>query len=187
MKAIFYVSLILLAIGTTTAETYTIPLQEGWNLISIPIDPNNNTIQNNIKPNIDAIYGWNPVTQDWVYLTYEYENWWGNLTTIEAGRGYWIHATKKQNLTIEGTTPNNPNILLLQGWNLIGLKTKQPLNTTDIKIEYTELYTYYYDWVYRVYAYNSWFGNLNTIEAGKGYWIKINQPYDMINYIITPN
>jgi hypothetical protein len=100
MRNIILVSLIMLTIGLANAETYSIELHTGWNLISTPLEPDNNSLWNNINSDIDAVYSWNPVTQDWTYQTYEYMSWWGNLTTFEAGRGYWIHATKKQNLTI---------------------------------------------------------------------------------------
>jgi hypothetical protein len=158
-------------------STFTIHLHEGWNLFSIPLMPENTSLDavlKEIKDKYIAIYTYE---FDWEYRVYAYGRTFGCLREIKPEKGYWIKMKENANLTIHGSILKNPQIFLHPGWNLIGYPSlsKKPLNEVVIQVNplYTAIYTYEEDWVYKVEAYERWFGNLNEMKPGKGYWIKM--------------
>jgi len=167
-------------------ECFVLHLRRGWNLVSFPLNFSNSSIFSVLK-DIDGkytdiyAYGF-----DWNYKVYAYDMWFGDLSSIDPARGYWINMKEDVNLSILGYTLKNASISLHPGWNLIGYPYLQskPLDeiTVQIDSEYTDIYTYdssTNDWVYRVYAYGTRFGSLNEMEPGKGYWIKMKNATTM--------
>jgi uncharacterized repeat protein (TIGR01451 family) len=153
-------------------ETYTLNLKPGWNLISVPIRPYNTTLSDVLAPiagKYTDVAAWNG---QWAYRSYAYGSWFGDLATIEPKKGYWIYMTEAANLTIHGGAINSFNITLYGGWNLIGWPSTQSVPLSDLTINYVDFATWEDGrWVYRSYAYGDWFGELDTIEPGKGYWV----------------
>ena len=91
---------------TITAYNFTISLNTGWNLFSIPIVPLNTTISEVIK-DIHSNITENGI---WTYINGEWKTWKpgsilnNNLDTLTAGYGYWIQMKESENLTIYGST-----------------------------------------------------------------------------------
>jgi len=127
----------------TTAEYYAftvmvyswkINLSAGWNLISIPVMPVDNSIQSVL---FDQLYSSLPGGYEYVVWSYQYdastdENKWlksrrtgyGDLDYIEPGHAYWINMSSSDILygwgdkLIAAQTP--PSKTIISGWNLIG-------------------------------------------------------------------
>jgi uncharacterized repeat protein (TIGR01451 family) len=168
-------------IGSPPVEseaTYTLNLNKGWNLISIPVKPTDTSISAVLAPiagKYTDVAAWNG---NWEYLSYAYGDWFGNLAVIEPKKGYWLYMNEPAELKVTGTTDYDRSTTLYYGWNLIGSTSTQPvaLNTALASIEgrYIDVATWNNgQWVYRSYAYGDWFGDLNTFEPGKGYWLNI--------------
>ncbi|ODS36489.1 hypothetical protein BEH94_02515 [Candidatus Altiarchaeales archaeon WOR_SM1_SCG] len=167
--------------GNDTPEpaisSYTLELNKGWNLISIPIKPENLSISAVLAP-IEGKYTdvatWNGA---WEYHSYAYGDWFGDLAAIEPKKGYWIYMTEPSELEVTGTTNYDRETNLYGGWNLIGSTSTEPaaLDTalSSIAGKYIDVATWNGAWEYRSYAYGDWFGELDTIEPGKGYWINM--------------
>ena len=105
---------------------YELELTPGWNLISVPGTP--------ADPSLDAVLPpagrVSPVLSyqdgDWVTAVANADGeWGGNLSTIEAGPGYWVFATTFETLSplIPETDPTFvPQAMRVDyGWNLVGV------------------------------------------------------------------
>jgi hypothetical protein len=81
-----------------------IPLSEGWNLISIPLVPDDSSVAavtSGISGNFRIIYGYDNSTKAWKgYIP----GIGGRLTTMEECKGYWIDMMEADNLTVSGTS-----------------------------------------------------------------------------------
>lgn len=110
----------------TIATHYSISLSEGWNLISIPTVPTEDTsidiVLGESKSKIDSVWMYDAVEDKW--YVYHTDGSPSDLDTMTAGYGYWISATGDAiiegygSLFTEAQTP--PQRQLAGGWNLIG-------------------------------------------------------------------
>lgn len=105
----------------TVVKAYILNLKAGWNYISIPVEP----IDNSIKTVLSSI--WNYVESVWSYQNGKWLSWvtaWdsGDLTKIISEYGYQIKLTQDANLTVAGI-PNTDKISLIIGWNFVGLRS----------------------------------------------------------------
>ena len=116
----------------TAAPTYTIPLQTGWNLVSIPIQPANTTLEcvlMSISGLYDQVQHYDRFTGWRTYSAYR-PAILNDLADIDHTMGIWIHATANCTLVLTGTPPIFTSIPLYAGWNLVGYPTLN--NTTSI-------------------------------------------------------
>ncbi|MDR1761098.1 MAG: hypothetical protein LBR55_01465, partial [Bacteroidales bacterium] len=155
--------------------TQTIELASGWNLISIYVVPENAAIEEifaasmvavDIIKNADGFYkpGMPEALQ--------------SLTEMHAGYGYLVKMKSPVTLTVEGKAVLNVSIPLKQGWNLIGYPFAQPQATTDVLAPIwtnTETIKNFDGFLDKTS------GNLNTMKAGEGYYIKVTSDVEF-NY-----
>jgi hypothetical protein len=66
---------------------------------------------------LDILWGWDGANQQW--LSYIPSRQTNSLTSVESGKGYWIHLSGPDLLLIQGN-PGSSVISLAAGWNLIG-------------------------------------------------------------------
>jgi hypothetical protein len=108
--------------------TYTIPLRQGWNLLSTPLIPEDEAIDKvleNITGKWDCIQLYNSTDTDhWkTNLTYRPEQL-NDLNSLDYKMGFWINITEPGVfLTLKGQIPDNTVIPLYAGWNLVGYPT----------------------------------------------------------------
>ena len=112
--------ILLLTCSLANAEsTGTVPLVQGWNLISLPVQPANASIAS-VLSGIKGAYEvvWAYPNQAW--QVYDPNDSGGStLTSMQAGMGYWIKMSSAKTLSVSGIAP--PSSLSLQtGWNLVG-------------------------------------------------------------------
>ncbi|MFN3528017.1 MAG: isopeptide-forming domain-containing fimbrial protein, partial [Candidatus Altarchaeaceae archaeon] len=158
-----------------------IHLKKGWNLISLPTQPINNSIDYVLAPIKDKYTDVFTYDNGWIYRSKYMNKWFGNLNEMDIGKGYWIKVTEDCNLTIIGYYIDNWKIELKKGWNLVGVVGCGSININNLSftdqsnntVEYTDIFTYDNQWIYKSKYMDKWFGSLNTIEPGKGYWIKV--------------
>jgi len=166
-----------------TAQNILIKLNSGWNLISLPLmpdDPNVNSVLSPISGNYSIIWTYNASDTADHWKKYDPSTPFGNdLTTMEPGKGYWIMMTSDDTLPNSGTMPEPADIELWSGWNLIGYNSLNPQTITDALSSINGNYSII--WAYNAsdstdywkkYDPNTPFGNdLANMEPGKGYWI----------------
>jgi hypothetical protein len=155
------------------AASASIPLREGWNLISFPLDPENKSVEavlGNIGNRYQAIYGFDGSEYS-IHIPGDTGN---TLNRIDAGRGYWLLMDETASLTINGN-PAPSSVQLKSGWNLAGYNSlsAKPLTTalSSIAGKYGAIYSFETAAnSYRGYAPGA-LDELTTLEPGKGYWI----------------
>jgi hypothetical protein len=167
------VKLVSLSGGTPQQPISTVlSLLQGWNLISLPIQPSDTAIEkvlSSINGKYNAVYA---------YDGNKYEGYvpgsLADLKKMEQGRGYWIHMTVAANLNLSGTLQSK-NVQLKANWNLVGYNSMQatPVQQALSSISGKFSVVYGYD-----AASKSYIGyvpgstnNLSSLEPGKGYWI----------------
>ncbi len=159
----------------------TIKLSKGWNLISLPVKPLNNTIDS-VLSQIDG--KWTDVftysNGRWIYKSEYMNKWFGNLDKMDVGIGYWIKVSEDANLTVIGDEIVDWKINLTKGWNLVGVIGCSDENIGNLAfsnsgkdVTFTDIFGYENRWVYKSEYMNKWFGDLNELRTAKGYWIKV--------------
>ena len=91
-------------------ETFSKPLCEGWNLISLPLVPENNSAGAVLSGvSCDAVYRYNATSKQFEVAD-----------VMNPGTGYFVHATADCRWEYSGTLYNSMDVSLEQGLNLVG-------------------------------------------------------------------
>jgi len=160
-----------------------IQLYTGWNLISLPLMPEDTSITSllsSINGNYSIVWAYNASDTADHWKKYDPGAPFGNdLTTMEAGKGYWIMMTSNDTLFVTGDVPGSTDIILKAGWNLIGYNSLvgQPIENALASVSGNYSIIWAYDTSdtadhWKKYDPGAPFGNdLANMEVGKGYWI----------------
>jgi len=161
-----------------------IPLNQGWNLISLPLIPNDS----DIEVVLAGVSGIGTVNTVWsyeneVWYSYNSANNTGNtLSTMEDGKGYWIYMNNAGGvLTVSGTEtsvgdenniPSIPSYSVNPSWNLIGFKSVTEITAGD----YINNYISNPVSNYSIWKFNKGYSSLSSsdyMEPGYGYWLNV--------------
>jgi len=172
-------------------------LKEGWNLVSVPRELENPSIEAVFEgiTTVDRIYYYDP-TSGWKWAIYSDGSWdtSGGLTTIDDGKGYWIHATAETNvtLTLEEINPleTPPTYQVKAGWNLIGYTTLSLETSTPIDVYLQNLYTGFGSKWTKLYRYTPgtgyematpWYTDyFDTFDLTRGYWLYCSEDGEIV-------
>ncbi|RME14743.1 MAG: hypothetical protein D6797_08140 [Bdellovibrio sp.] len=179
--------------GRATAgsrSVFTYHLKAGWNLISLALIPDNHHVEQ-LFSSLDGFY-----TAVYAFAYNRYQNEWkiyipgapsdiNTLDWVDESMGIWIYMTEDHDFVLNGNTILNTEIKLGDGWNLISFPsnvnlsfndTLRVLNETfDLVYEYDPTYPPDYWRVYNKY-WPEILNDLNTLQAGFGYWVHTNYP-----------
>jgi uncharacterized repeat protein (TIGR01451 family) len=163
-------------------EEWTVTLDEGYNLISLPLIPDNPDIAA-MMTGIDFIKvsqyvnDGDPTPDDW--FAYNPPPAPSDLSTMEDGWGYWINMNTAgpPHLTFSGqelvADPMSlpPSYPVVEGWNLIGFKSTTPKLASDYLAGIDGKYV-------MIYGYDGSFFIVGTpgheyLEPGLGYWLAV--------------
>jgi hypothetical protein len=161
--------------GNDAAATFTVSLERGWNLISLPVQPPNTdigTLLSSIAGRYDIVWGFE--NGDWKSFDPARPQF-STLTALLPGRGYWIEMNRAATLSVPGP-PVAGDVPLSAGWNLVGFNfmggVRAPSALEALSDRVAALWTYSAG-VWRVFdPQNPGFSDLQWLEAGYGYWIK---------------
>jgi len=148
------------------SPSFTKELTEGWNLISLPLIPDDNSV--------DAVLA--GVSQDAVKLYNATSKEFEDASIMDPGIGYFVHVTAADTWEYEGYQPVSPlTIDLKSGLNMIGV-----LNDSISISDVMESISYHYvaRWnttIEEFEIYNqiapTTFHDFTTMGAGEGYFI----------------
>ncbi len=177
-----------------------VPLQQGWNWVSLNVDNADMTI-NNLLNSLGSPEVGNNITvkrKDGQTATYTqiatpiiYANQWsGNLTQLDNKQAYLIHLSHAPDtLRIPGKPITTySNIDVLSGWNWIGFQpqTAQPIGDALSSLNLRNLDLLKGQQAFSQYhkGTDTWFGPLRFMEPGKGYKLKLKdgQTYNDLTY-----
>jgi hypothetical protein len=186
-------------IDVTEETTWTlpfvvpIPLAAGSNLISLPLEPLNPSISvltEQLSPCLLQVLTYTRDAEG--YDTWSYYDPLqldlSTLSTMEAGKGYWIDMACPGEITVVGNRSTNP-ITLTPGLNLVGYNSLTPLPVSEalssIPNKYTFVWGYKDDqWTYYDPA-DETGSTLQVFTPGSGYWIEaIEETIWTLPYII---
>ena len=125
-----------------------------WNMLSLPLDVQDAHYQTLFPNSIEGtLYTWNGI----------YEN----KDTMKTGSGYWLRFSAADVVNIAGIGVNTIDIDLIAGWNMIGgVNCSIPLASVvdpgGIIVPGT------------LYEWTGTYIPSETIDAGKGYWVRTN-------------
>ncbi|MFH1194347.1 MAG: YCF48-related protein, partial [bacterium] len=130
----------------------------GWNLMSVPY--------NSPSMNIDDLF---PTATSQAFV---YNGMYTVIDSANAGQGFWLKFGSPQVTSVCGEVATE-NITLKRGWNIIGPYDQ---NIAVANISTTPLGILSSDFFEFTGVYNS----VDTLEVGKGYWVKSAQDGEMI-------
>jgi alpha-tubulin suppressor-like RCC1 family protein len=129
-------------------ETFDFHLNQGWNLISLPLTPSNTDLSQ-LFQDYEAAYG--------------YKNGAYNpVTSFIPGEGYWLKIPSQKVYTISGQPYHSYTTDFFDGWHLIGAPTNG-ITPDDMSIKVIFRYV------------NGGYEQAFTLLPGFGYWIKIGE------------
>jgi len=127
-------------------------LNQGWNLISIPVIPNNTDL-NALFEDAEIAY---------CFIGGEYVS----VSVLQPGYGYWLKVPSDNSYIIKGARFSNHAYLFKTGWQLIGPIFKE---TVHLKDNINGIYRYngeYYDFV-------------EHLQPGFGYWVNASKNFSI--------
>jgi len=127
-------------------------LSANWNLISLPIIPEN--------PSLTDLF------ED-AEVAYKFDGTYQLVTTLEPGIGYWVKLTSGGVYSITGRNFPQCNVTLTPGWHLVGSinATATPITDPDGEIIV-------------MYGFEETYSEVTEFVPGKGYWVKVNNGCD---------
>jgi hypothetical protein len=147
----------------------SLSMQQGWNMVSLNVTPENNSISSIFTPimnNVQAIK-----SPEGVYLP---SNPFNTLAALTEGKGYFVKLSSQSELEISGEPVNTNNpIALARGWNLVGFTPQVSLPVHEalaslgnalIQVKGSQ----------GVYEPGNPYNTLFTMSPGNAYWIKTN-------------
>ena len=181
------------------AYSFDIDLEEGWNLISVPVIPMDQSIEvvlNDVMGNLSGVWTYDPLNPNAVdgWLSYA-PGVPSNLDTMTAGYGYWIYMENPDTLTVSGTlmapgqTP--PMRTLVPGWNLIGHYGVYPKLGECALSSMINTYTGMPRWVDPLWGFEdgaffavyTWWYEEGYMNPGYGYWIALGSDQPEVMYV----
>ena len=158
-------------------ETFSKPLEPGWNLVSLPLTATDMTVTNVIDTSLsgsyDALYKYDASAHSFVPLS--------SSDTMDNGVGYFINMTAADTWTYTGAAYESIEVGLSKGLNCAGW-TNTSANLPGALNSIAGKYNYVARWnaseqIYQVYEPHApepqtgMFNEFWTMDRGEGYWI----------------
>jgi hypothetical protein len=162
--------------GTTPSEeTFSKSIYEGWNLISLPLVPTDNSASAVLSTvTYDAVYRYNATSKHFEGIE--------STDAMDPGTGYFVHVTSESTWTYSGTAYTSIDISLKQGLNMVGwLNCSKDVG--DALSSISGEYYYVARWnataekfeVYNPVAPSAFNDDFTTMDRGIGYFISAKQ------------
>ncbi len=152
---ILIVSFCISSFAQTTTSTQSIKVEAGWNLMSLPVS---------VSDGRKSLIFQNAISEAFIY-----QNSYLPKDTLQNGFGFWLKFDSTETISITGETVLEDTIEVRTGWNMIGsLTVPVAVNTITSDppgIITSQFFGYNQSGVYQ---------ETDTIQPGKGYWVKVN-------------
>lgn len=153
-------------------------LVRGWNLISIPVSPANPTPAAVFASIADSLRAaWAYQAGAWLAYFPAAPAAVNNLAAVDETMGLWLEMDAARTLTVQGSLPDNPQIPIAAGWNLVGFPAAkaQPVETglASLGDGYSAVWGYRDgQWVVYFPGAPPGMNSLDTLLPAEGYWIR---------------
>jgi hypothetical protein len=164
-----------------------VQLYAGWNLISLPLIPNDPSAQNMLtgmgaRKSLSVVWAYVGTPRAWKYFMPGKSS---TLTTMNDGYGYWFYMSKADILFVDGTVipPAGmpPSYALVAGWNLVGFKSQPNADETKSVGTYLSSISGSYDlnnvWIYENPG-GAWTraDSGYVLQPGQAMWVLMTAP-----------
>ena len=137
-----------------TRGTFLLHLDRGWNLVSLPVQPQNPDCAT-LLPAANRRAGvWRHVPGAEDYRS---------VTRLDPFTGYWIYAPRPVAIRVPGLLAQPARVVLALGWNLIGPATELPVARLPDGVRAV--------WRWDVAA-RSYERETGALQPGEGYWVQ---------------
>ncbi|MBV6419962.1 MAG: hypothetical protein DAHOPDDO_01188 [Ignavibacteriaceae bacterium] len=141
-------------ISPGAATQSSVSINNGWNLLSVPLAASDMTGTTLFPTAISPFYA--------------YSAGYNQVTTLENRKGYWAKFNSSQSVIITGNYVIGNEISVIQGWNLIGPFAYNVVVSGITTVPPNILSSPFY-------GYEGGYIIPTTLLPGKGYWIKATQ------------
>ncbi len=139
--------------SATFPVTQTFTINTSWNMISVPLVPNDYT-KSTLYPTA-------------VSPAYTYQGSYVISSTLQSGAGYWLRFDGDQTIPITGTYKTADTVDVAAGWNMIGsISTSVPVTSVSSIPEGMITSQFF--------RYDNGYTTVMSIDPGSGYWVKVN-------------
>lgn len=142
--------------GVLYHKTNTIPYEQEWNLVSLPVKTDS-------MYRLPSLFGYN-----------------GNYTSaasMEPGKGYWAKlqgSGPDSQITYAGSDVLIDTVEVIRGWNIVG-SLSCPLHVSTVQTVPSGIIgSNFFGYA------NGAYYKAEVIEPGKGYWVKVSEPGKLI-------
>jgi glycosidase len=134
------------------------PVAEGWNLLSLPVRPDNRSASAVYPAALSGAYSFTPETG---YI---------GADTLQTGSGYWLKFGSAQAVQVTGPAVTEDTVALASGWNMVGGLTSD-LPAGGLATDPPGLIGSAW------FAFSgSGYAETDTLRRGVGYWVKSASP-----------
>jgi hypothetical protein len=138
--------------------SFTLHLKAGWNMVSIPIVPENSSVYEIFKGistlDIRPVVTW----QSPVFV---------QVTEIQPKVGYWVFTPQDMDIVVNGTPITDTNLTLKAGWNMIGTVGLENLNLSLIPNQVPQRPPV--TWQSPIFV------EVNSVSPGQAVWVFVTQ------------
>jgi hypothetical protein len=138
---------------TTQVASVSVPVRAGWNLLSSPVEPENDSVTVLFPSAVSAAYRYHAGTG--------YES----QVRMAEGTGYWLRFNSTGSTIVTGFTRRADSLAVSPGWNLIG-SISEPVAFSDVTTVPAGILDspfYHFDGTYVV---------ADTLLPGRAYWVR---------------
>jgi hypothetical protein len=163
-----------------------IPLVSDWNLISIPLERSNDSVESaltSIEGMYDTVFEYDSLGNSWESYYADEPEFLNSIERVNVEKGYWIKMIENASLNVSGRLLSSVNYSLYDGWNLIGYPSLVAQNITDALLDVNDTFKSVFgfeDSVWKSYSPEkpSFLNTLEIMKQGYGYWIKVENDVD---------
>jgi poly(beta-D-mannuronate) lyase len=139
--------------------TLNLEVANQWNLVSVPLKTENYTKDSLFSTAVSSAYAFSSgyIAQD----------------TLIKGIGYWLKFPSVDTLAFTGIPNYCDTIDVISGWNLIGSISEPTLVSSIVTVPTGIVSSNFY-------GYSSGYLGIDTIDPGKGYWVKVKEAGKLI-------
>jgi hypothetical protein len=169
--------------GSVTAyyaleQSFSIPLVEGWNLVSLPLMQANTRIEQvlaSIAGQWDYAMAYVPGAADpWKSNHVARPDELDDLFNLDHTMGFWLRATQAGvTLNVAGTSPTSTQILLHTGWNLIGYPARDDATYTVGQLRAATGATIVEGFDVGAEYRTRTLPDTQVMKRGEGYWVQV--------------
>ena len=180
---------LVLTYRTTDLSGYTRSLVPGWHLLSCPLQPTSDAVEDVLATLGDAYdavmyYDASTPADPWKSYSPSALSGTNTLTILPPGTAFWVHVLEPCVWTVWGASSGTLNVTLYAGYNMVGWPYETSASLADALVSIAGHYervdtAEYVDgkqvWYHHEASMPSWTNSLQELTPGNGYWLYATQ------------